>query len=229
LGTLTSRKVDVRKITLIFVVFLGIGGIAEARQSWDAGATAGSFGSTPSQPAPAFGDDWYLNGRYAASIGKYWTDHVKTEIEFATTGEGSRYARLGYANVPGVPPNYPISAQEYYRLQQLSGRVVYQFFENAWAHPYVFGGASLDIERRRARVEEQYFYSGSDPRLPANRILITPAMDVGPDIVLRPAGTVGAGAKVYMTPRTYFNAALITSFAKSSRTLSFVGGFGFDF
>ena len=42
-------------------------------------------------------------------------------------------------------------------------------------------------------------------------------------------GILGTGAKLYMTPRTYFNAAAIASFAESSGTLSFVAGFGFDF
>ena len=227
-----------RKISWMCVILLAMGGIAEAqptsakaavdKQSWDAGVSAGSFGSSPATPNSTYGDDWYFDGRYAVSIGQYWTQHLKTELEFATSGEGEVYAQR-FINVAGVPAQYPIYSNEYYRLQQASGRIVWQFLENAWAHPYVFGGASLDIERRRTRIPEQFYYGSSAPFNPANRILITPAIETGPDTELRPAGVFGAGAKLYMTPRSYFNAAVIASLAKSSGTISFVGGFGLDF
>jgi hypothetical protein len=217
-----------QKSAWVFVLLLGIGGRVEARQSWDVGATAGSFGSLPSIPEQTYFDDWYFDFRQAVSIGRFWTEHVKTEVEFANTGEGSRYTQ-SYAQVPGVPPQYPIASEDSYRLRQVSARVVYQFFENAWAHPYVFGGMGLDIERLRTRVPEQYYYSSVDPRFPANRILITPAKETGPVTTWRAAGILGAGAKLYMTPRAYFNPAAITSFAEPSRTISFVAGFGFDF
>ncbi len=217
-----------RKSAWFFVLLLGFWGTAEAQPLWDAGATLGSFSSAPPTPQQTYRDDWYFDFRQAVSIGRYWTDHVKTELEFATTGEGSRYTQR-FSNVPGVPAQYPISSEDYYRLQQVQARVVYQFFENAWAHPYVFGGGGIDIERLRTRTSEQYYYSGSDPRLPANRILITPARETGPVTTRRAAGILGTGAKLYMTPRSYFNAAAIASIAESSRNISFVAGFGFDF
>jgi hypothetical protein len=214
--------------TWIFVLLLGFGGAAQAQPSWDAGATLGSFGAAPTTPNQTYRDEWYFDFRQAVSIGRYWSDHIKTEIEFANTGEGTRYT-LRTANVPGVPPQYPISSEEYYRLQQLQARVVYQFFENVWAHPYVFGGVGVDIERLRTRTPEQYYYASGDPRLPANRILITPARETGPAITQRAAGILGTGVKLYMSPRAYFNAAAIASLARSSGTISFVTGFGFDF
>lgn len=223
-----------RKIAWIFTFLLGLwGSRADAQEprptlQWDGGVTVGMFDSSPAEPSAAYGDDWYFEGRYAASIGRYWTDHLKTEFEFAATGEGSRYAQR-FSNAPGVPPNFPYGAQEYYRLQQASGRVVWQFLENAWVHPYVFGGVTLDIERQRTQIHEQYYYSGSDPRVPANRVLITPQRDLGPQTVRRAGATVGAGTKIYVTPRTYFNTAVIGSSAKSTRTISFVGGFGMEF
>ena len=107
------------------------------------------------------------------SIGKYWSDHIKTELEFAGSGEGSRYVqRFLDVDVPGVPPHFTVGAQEFYRVRQLSARVVYQFYENAWVHPYVFGGAGVDFERRRSEVPEQFYYSPNGPLNPANRILV---------------------------------------------------------
>ena len=218
-----------RGIALIFVGFLGVGVTAEAQQpSWDAGVTIGTFGISPQTPREAYSDDWYFDGRYAVSIGRYWTDHIKTEIEFANSGEGSRYVQQ-LVTAPGVPPHYSIPGEEYNRLQQLSGRVVYQFLDNAWVHPYVFGGVSLDINRRRTEIPPNYFYPPVTPQGRPSPILVTPQRVDGPDTSWRPAGTFGAGAKMYMTPRSFFNAGATTSLGDSTHTFSFFAGFGVDF
>lgn len=201
---------------------------AGSQKRWDAGGTVGLFQSSPDSIGAPYGDDWYFEGRYAVSVGRYWTEHFKTEVEFATTGEGFRYAQR-FANVPGVPPQYSYGVEEYFRLNQLSGRVVWQFLENSWVHPYVFAGAAYDAERRRGRVPEQYFYSSPDPRLPANRILVTGAIDREAETVHRVGGIAGVGAKFYMSPNAYFNTGVIASRAKPATTVSFVGGFGIDF
>jgi hypothetical protein len=218
-----------RKISWIFLVLVTIAGAAEARQSWDVGATVGSFGASPATPPAAYNDDWYFDGRYAVAIGKYWSDHIKTELEFATTGEGERYVQR-FVDFPGVPPHYSIPSQEYDRLQQASARVVYQFFDNVWVHPYVFGGVSLDIDRRRTEVPQHYYYPpGSGPGAPPGvPILVSRPMQTGPDTSWRPAGMFGAGAKMYMTPRSFFNATAIGSVGDAWRTISFVAGFGLD-
>lgn len=216
-----------RRTAWLLLILLGVGGVAEAQQSWDLGVTVGTLGSAPMTPPSSY-DDWYFTGRYGASIGRFWTDHIKTEIEFAGSGEGSRYATR-IVNVPGVPPNYEIGSQEYYRLHQVTARFVYQFFDNAWVHPYVFGGGGVDFERRRSEIHEQYFYASNGPNVPVTRVLVTRAMSIGPEMHWRPTAVVGTGAKLYMTPRSYFNAAAITSFSDSTRTISFVAGFGVTF
>jgi hypothetical protein len=220
-----------RRIAWIFTILLGICGSAAEAQSvpkWDVGATAGLVEARPAAPDSPYDNDWYFEGRYAVSVGRFWTDHLKTEIEFATTGEGSRYAQR-FANIPGVPPNYPYGVQEYYRLHQTSARIVWQFFDNAWVHPYVFGGVAHEAERQRVRVHEQFYYAGNDPRNPINRFVIAPAADVGPDVAHRAAAIAGAGAKIYMSPSAYINTGFVVSHAKPARNVSFIAGFGVDF
>jgi hypothetical protein len=220
-----------RGSSLFFVILLGIGGVAEAQQSapsWDLGATIGSIGVSPETPHERYGDDWFFEGRYAVSIGKYWTEHIKTELEFAHSGEGSRYVQQ-FVNVPGVPPHYSIPGEEHNRLQQLSARVVYQFFDNAWVHPYVFSGASFDINRRRTDIPPNYYYPPVTPQNRPAPILVTPARVEGPDTTWRPAAVFGTGAKMYMTPRAFFNAAAIGTIGKRLDTVSFIAGFGIDF
>jgi hypothetical protein len=196
------------------------------RPVWDVGVTAGLFQSDPDSENGPYGDDWYQAGRYAVSAGRFWTPHLKTEVEFATTGEGSRFTNR-YASVAGVPPYYPISIQEHFRVNQLSGRVVWQFFENAWVHPYVFGGVAADAERREVWIPEQFF-TPNDPRAPGNRILVSPKVDET-TTTYRAAAVAGFGTKVYMTQKSYFNAGFTVSRAKSSTAVSYVAGFGWEF
>lgn len=196
--------------------------------SWDVGLTAGLFEANPKQGDGPYDDDWYFQGRYGLSIGRYWGSHLKTEFEFATTGEGTRYTQR-YVSIPGVPPYYPVSVQEHYQLNQVSGRAVWQFFENRWVHPYVFGGIAVEAERQRTWVPEQFFYGSSDPRSPSNRIPLSASIESGPETVYRVGGIAGVGTKVYMSTRTYFNTSLVMSQARPSRNVSLIAGFGWDF
>jgi hypothetical protein len=190
--------------------------------------TAGLFEANPKQTDGPYGDDWYSQGRYGLSVGRFWTEHIKTEMEVAATGEGTRYTQR-YATVPGVPPYYPVNVQEYYQLAQLSGRAVWQFFENSWVHPYVFGGLSVDAERHRVVIPEQFFYLSADPRNPASRIPVSPIGTADPETDYRVGAIAGFGTKVYMSPRSYFNTSFVMSQAKPARSVSFVAGFGWDF
>ena len=216
-----------RRIIFILPIFLALSSSAAAQPSWDVAASIGTFGVSPQTTHQTY-DDWYFEGRYAVSIGKYWTDHIKTELEFAHSGEEARYVQR-FIDVPGVPPHYSIPGEEFNRLQQLSGRVVYQFLDNAWAHPYVFGGVSLDINRRRTDIPPNYFYPPVTPQSRPNPIQVTPQTVEGPDTTWRPSGIFGAGAKIYMTPRTFFNAGAVGTIGKRSGTVSLIAGFGIDF
>lgn len=192
---------------------------------WD---VAGSIGLLSSDPVPSdapYSDDWYHEARFAASVGRYWTRHLKTELEFATSTEGSRFSNRTSV-VPGAPPYYPLSVYENFRLNQVSGRVVWQFLDNTWVHPYVFGGVTLDAQRQMTFIPEQFFYP--DPRTPSNRIQVTPEIQQE-DTSYRFGPIAGAGAKMYVTRTAFFNAAVVTSYSNPTRTVSFIGGFGVDF
>jgi hypothetical protein len=197
------------------------------RPDWDVTLTAGLFQSKPDGADGPYGDDWYLTGRYAASAGRFWTPHLKTEVEFATTGQGSRYTNRP-ANVPGVPAYYPLNVHETFRLHQISGRVVWQFLENTWVHPYVFGGITADAQHHSTYIPDQYYYPTNDPRTPGNRILVTPEVDES-GIDYSAGATAGIGTKVYVSSKSYFNAGFVVSRAKPSTTVSFIAGFGVDF
>ena len=123
------------RILWVFVVLVGFAGMAEAQGSatnssinqlsnktvWDVGSSIGLLSANPLPSNQPYSSDWYFSGRYAVSIGRYWTDHLKTELEFVTSNQTERYVPR-VSNTPGVPPAYTYTARERHTLRQVSGR-----------------------------------------------------------------------------------------------------------
>lgn len=221
-----------RKYAWIFAILLAAS-IAEAQPSpgaprWDLTVSAGFFGARPERTDDHYGDDWYEEGRYAVSAGYFWTKHLKTELEFATSGEANRYVTRSIA-VPGFLGPYPLNYQEFYRLQQASARVAWQFLDNTWVHPYVNAGLVTDIERRRTHLPQQFRYAGTDPRDPANRIVIANEERTGPHTEYRYGTTIGAGAKFFVSPSAYITTGAQWTYARPAISFGWVGGLGVEF
>ena len=218
-----------RNISWMFMLLLTIGGVAEAQEppspkKWEASATAAVFEVRPGEEMPSYGDDWYFSGRYAVAIGHYWTGHLKTEVEYAISSEGWTYLER-VDNTPGTPP-LPYSIQSLHRVEQISTRMVWQFADNAWVHPYVSGGLVVDRDRHRARTPPRYFYP---PGRNTGPMIFVPESTSDPAIEYRVGVTAGAGAKIYMTQNAFFNTGFIATYAKPASTLSLLAGFGIDF
>ena len=193
---------------------------------WDLSFSAGVFEARPEgTDSQQYGDDWYLEGRYAVGVGHYWTEHFKTEFEFAHTGEGHRYVQ----DVARTPANttYPISIQKFHRLQQYSGRAVWQFLENNWVHPYVNGGVVFDAERQHT-ISPQQLQWPADPRtgLP---VVVRPEVVSESTTKYRAGVTFGTGAKFYVSPNGYLSAGMQVTYSNPAATVTFLGGFGIDF
>lgn len=107
------------------------------------------------------------------------------------------------------------------------GEMVWQFYDNAWVHPYVFAGIGYDNERRETFVPPQFYYP--DPRTPGAPLVAAPSSTTSPDTIHRVGINAGFGAKIYLSHNGFFNAALLISHARPARTASIVGGFGIDF
>jgi hypothetical protein len=229
-----------RRVLLIFAILLA-GGAAEAQSTselpfdsaqgmprWDVNLTAGFLGARPEEVGSPYGDDWYTEGRYGVSAGYFWTRHFKTELEFATSGEGDRYVTRT-VTVPGFLGPYPVNYQQFHRLQQATARAAWQFLDNTWVHPYVNAGFVFDVERRRKYVPEQFHYVGSDPRNPANRVVLADEQSTGPDYEYRRGLALGGGAKFYVSQGAYINTAVQWTYSKPAATFSWIGGFGVEF
>lgn len=212
-----------------FLVLWPAVGLAQAADppKWDFAVSAGLFEGRPGPDGPGYyGDNWYTSARAGVSVGRYWTPNLKTEAEVMTSGEGMRYAQRTTTLRDGT--SWPYGAQEYFRLSQGSARVVWQLFENRWIHPYVLAGVTLDADRQRAFIAEQYRYNG-DARAPGTRQLLAPQQTEGSVNRYRVGALVGAGAKLYLSPRTFANTAVLVTYAKPAKTVSVILGLGLDF
>ena len=213
-------------------IFIGLAWAANAdaqsaspKPKWDVNFNVGAFGADPGEREYPY-NDWYSECRYAASIGYYWSEHLKTELEFAHSGEGSRYIQ-DFAQVPGVGFVQPISIESFHRLQQGAARVVWQFGHNTWVHPYVNAGYVFDAERRRSYSPVQYYYPG-DPRT-RPPVLVRPELNSGRTYAYRHGVSIGAGSKFYVSPQAYINTGLQWTYAQTARTVTVLGGFGVEF
>jgi hypothetical protein len=217
-----------RGCSWIFIIFLAAGEAAAQAipdaPNWDFNLNIGAFGAVPGERAYPY-NDWYTEGRYAASIGYYWTEHLKTEFEFAHTGEGSRYI-VDHVPVPGTGAVHTIGIEAYHRVQQAAARVVWQFGNNTWVHPYVNAGYVFDAERRRYYSPPQYYYPG-DPRT-RPPIVVRPELN-DRDHVYRSGISVGAGTKFYVSTNSYINAGLQWTYSRPARTLTALAGYGVEF
>ena len=230
-----------RKIGLVLGILIALAASAEAQSPfasakatadktadqprWDLNVSGGLFNGKPGENDTAYDDDWYQSGRVATSIGYYWTENLKTELEFATTSEGSRYIQ-DYVRFPNGQV-YPYSIEKFHRLQQTSLRMAWQFLDNTWVHPYLNGGFVFDVDRTRYHVPEQYYYPGdprtNQPQLVRSQFNSGKIMDYGGGV------SVGGGAKFYVSPKAYINTGMQVTYGHPSSTVSFLAGFGIDF
>jgi hypothetical protein len=218
-----------RRNTWIFAVLLGIVSSAAAeaqspapRPRLEIGATAGLMSATPGPHDTPYYDRWYGEGRYAGSLAYYWTRNLKTEFEHHWSGEESRYYQDAISIGGAI---HPVARESFHQLQQSALRLVWQFGDNQWIHPYVSAGAVLDIERRHETSPP--VYRPGQPGQPP--VIIRNAMDSGHRTEYRGGWTIGGGAKFYMTERAFFNAGIVGTNSRRAATVSMLAGFGIDF
>jgi outer membrane protein W len=182
----------------------------------DAAGALGWFNARKVVPdANSYDNDWYNRSLYGGgSAGWYWTDNWKTELEAGATTEADlRATQLDTVNG---------RLTTFYSTYQFSTRRIavgqhYQFFRNAWVHPFVGGGLDLAWETID-RYDEQYSSAGPSRIEHPERS----------EFHARPFATLGL--KAYMTQRGFFRTDL--KFVAASHGLEEVTlrlGLGIDF
>jgi hypothetical protein len=186
----------------------------------DASGTIGWFNGRTADAEPY--DEWYNRSFYGGiEAGWYWTDHLKTEIDFGANTRGQRYAGRPVI-VQGI------STYEASRIAFSKRKVAisqqYQFVRNAWFHPHVAAG--LDFSWERTAEETQAIFV-ADRITYQPRVLRAPSTTVSTDLVARPF--VDVGFKAYMTPRGFFRTDLRIGGRKRVDEALLRFGFGVDF
>ena len=220
-----------RKLVGVFAVVLGACGASEAQQlnkpttekQWEASTSAALIEIRPGGNDTPYRDNWYAQGRFAGAIAHYWTRHLKTEFEYSASGEGSRYVQE-FVRVNGQV--YPYTYESFHQLQQGAVRMVWQFRDNAWVHPYVSAGLVLDAERRRFHVPLQYQPTTGRA---GDLTVVRAELDSRERTHLSGGVTFGGGAKFYVSPNTFLNGGAIATYSKPTATISLIAGFGIDF
>lgn len=159
----------------------------------------------------------------SVSVARYWNSHLKTELGFTgLTG------REGYDDALVTLPSGQV-AQTFNTLhgrqQQIVASGIYQFFDNAFAHPYVAAGVRvglLHIESRRSP------YASIFQNTTYQAVLLPEQTSSTNEVQVRPF--VALGSKAYFSERVFARPEVMV--ALSPRGISQLGlslGFGFDF
>lgn len=189
-------------------------------------AVLGGWGAVRHEDRRAY-DSWDGVGVVALEVGHYWSDHLKTELQLQTSSEAFSYEPepepVSYLGVPG--PVYRF-AERYTRTSSLAAVVHYQFFHNAWFHPFLGVGASIDRDRVSRVRPEQSVPFGSTAG-PPWVVLPRQAEPARVATLVRPV--VVGGIKAYVASRAFLRSDASLALARDSSTLRWQFGAGFDF
>lgn len=122
---------------------------------WDVSGDIGWFTSKRAN-IPQTRDDRYDVPAASAAVGRYWTQHIRSEFRIATTGEGRTYQQDPVPPfVPGQPFPQPHFREHFDRTTTAGAGVYHQWFDNQWFHPFAGGGVDLARDSRRTVVYPQ--------------------------------------------------------------------------
>jgi hypothetical protein len=166
-------------------------------------------------------DDWYhrsLSGTAGAAW--YWTDHLRTEIDIGATSRGELFVFEPLVINGQQTGRYGFVT---HRTRALGLTQHYQFFRNAWFHPYVGGGLDVLQQTTDERIEPIELF---DP-IGRGRISEPAHEESSHEVLLRPAASVGF--KAYLSPRAYFRSDVRIGFRSRVDDVIVRFGFGVDF
>ena len=191
-------------------------------QRADLTVSAGSF-SSYHREAERY-DRWGHSPLGSLRAGYYWTDHLKSEVEIAWTGE-----RETYGSESGRSDAEPWTAHVYvrhgYRSTIVSAAQAWQFGRNAHFHPFVTAG--VDIDRERHVMDRPAQYLPFSARQTGEMRFVPALVVTETDVRARAFGA--AGFKAYVSERTFFRTELKLSAGRRLDQVTWKAGVGIDF
>jgi hypothetical protein len=192
----------------------------------DAAAYFGWFGANKSELDGY--DDWYKRVWHGSlSAGYYWTENLKTELDFGGTTRGEIYEIRPID--PGTSVNVGPIDHEFWTRRLTLGQH-YQFFHNALFHPALGGGVALTWETSERTFPPVFVRDppSAGGQIPTIREVI-PERTEGPDTHLRTMAFAAGGFKAYFAPRAFFRSDLRVMFTDRVEDVTLRFGFGMDF
>ena len=182
----------------------------------DAAGTLGWFNARKAVPdANLYENDWYNRSLYGGgSVGWYWTDNWRTELEAGASSE-AELTGVELATINGRPAS--LYSTHEFSTRRLAIGQLYQFYRNVWVHPFIGGG--LDLTWESIDRYDQTFSSGPTTRIDH---------PTRSEFHVRPFAVMGL--KAYMSRRGFFRTDM--KFVADSHGLGEVTlrvGFGIDF
>jgi hypothetical protein len=168
-------------------------------------------------------NNWSPSWTTSLDVGHFWNSHLKTEggLSFLQRYETATSEELTLA---GGQRSYVFTRNEI-RQTQVTAAATWQFFENAFAHPYVSGGARIGLLRIDSH-RESYL-----PPLPGSVIGPVPIRpDEQHSLQARIRPFVAVGSKSYFNERSFVRPEMMLGF--NGNGLSQFGArllFGVDF
>jgi hypothetical protein len=193
---------SLNRIALLAAVLAGTASAASAQSErlLNRGDLAGTIGwlSAATHPSGPYNDNnWENSFVGAASVGWYWTENLKTEVDFGA-GTKARVFSTEPIRIDGRTAYVTTDSKFARRTLGISQQ--YQFLHNAWFHPHLAAGVNLTWERRTDRIVPIYLYD--DVTRTSRIVTLEQNADPRTSVTARPF--VAAGFKAYMTPRTFF-------------------------
>ena len=192
----------------------------------DLQGTVGWYNIRSPQPAGDFygSDNDWMNaiGQADAAGGWFWTEHLRTSVDFGVNSTGRQY-QYGPAFVNG---------QQVYQSRHIGLRQwqvgigqQYQFGHNAWFHPHAGGGVLIAFQHRTIEADPAYYY---DQATRTSRTIGSYTIEARDETIVRPF--VDAGFKAYVSRHVYFvHDTRFVAGGHGLEQLGFKFGFGVDF
>jgi hypothetical protein len=176
----------------------------------------------PAQPGCCH-NDWLNDIFYGgAGAGWYWTDHLKTQVDF---GGGTKADQYRYSYITTGTQSTSSYSQIRVQQQSLAVSQQYQFFRNQWFHPHL--GAGLDIARETTRETYQPIIVFDNVTHTSTQIAPARTEEAEHRTIARPFAE--AGFKAYLTSRAFFTGDTRVMYRKGLDEVLFRVGFGIDF
>ena len=167
-------------------------------------------------------DSWYSAATAGASVGWYWTNHLKTELEYVVSSEVERDV---YTFTQVGPLSINRESVFHFGTRRLAVGQHYQFRRNVTFHPYITAGVDLNWESIEQEDDEERVFDtvarAQRPGAPAEHF------PKRTEVHTRPFA--GLGFKAYMSPRSYFRTDMKFVIDKGVEEVLFRFGVGVDF